>query len=325
MGEVVVLGGYGHLGRLCVRELAQRTRARLLIAGRSVQRAEELALVFGDRARGTYCNASDVRTLRQTLEGANAVVACCGGDLGPAITVAVSLRVPFVGLSALALAARSRDVLGEAAWKAQVPVVLQAGALPGLPGVLAEVLVRRYRSIRELRIASSGPWHETETAENDTRRTRALVAETNLKRQSLLPVRWRFPEPVGWRLLRNAESSDLHGFADAHCVEHLLYMEPHRGPLARGLERIGARPISGPFALSAEARLDSLRSNPEASIDITCSDAPSAAAAVAASLVSAILAGEAPAGLLTPRETMNPARILRDLEKAGARVLSSTA
>ncbi len=310
-----MLGGYGHLGRRCVRELVQRTRAHLVVAGRNVQRADAVAAGFGDRLRSVYCDASDMRTLRRALEGADAVVACCGGELTSAISAALSTRVPFVGLSALPLDERSRNVLGETAWKAQVPVVLQAGAVPGLPGVLAESLVRRFRSIRELRIASTGPWQQTETAFSDARRARARNARA-------LPVRFRFPAPLGRQWLGVSESLDLAGFAGAHCVERLIYLEPYPWLPTRLLEPIAAAKSRRPFVISAEARVGAGHHEPEARIDVSCSDAPAAACAVAGSLVEAILARELPSGLLTPREALAPARILRDLEKSGARIFS---
>ena len=308
-----MLGGYGHLGRCCVRELVQRTGAHVVVAGRSVQRADAVAVGFGDRVRGAYCDARDMRPLRRVLEGADAVVACCGGELTSAISAALSTRVPFVGLSALRLDERSLDVLGETAWKAQVPVVLQAGAVPGLPGVLAESLVRRFRFIRELRIASTGPWQQTETARGDADEARARTTRG-------LPVRFRFPAPLGSQWLGGSESLDLAGFAGAHCVERLLYLEPYPWLPGRLLEPIAKARSRGPFIVSAEARMDASQHEPEARIDVSCSDAPAAACAVAGSLVEAILARELPAGLLTPREGLPPARILRDLEKSGARI-----
>ena len=310
-----MLGGYGHLGRRCVRELVQRTGAHLVVAGRNVQRADAVAVGFGERLRSAYCDASDMRTLRRTIEGAAAVVACCGGELTSAISAALSTRVPFVGLSALPLDERSRDILAETAWKAQVPVVLQAGAVPGLPGVLAESLVRRFSSIRELRIASTGPWQQTETTRSAARRGRATTARA-------LPVRFRFPPPLGRRWLGVSESLDLEGFAEAHCVERLVYLEPYPWLPARLLELITGTKTRGPFVVSAEARVGAGHHEPEARIDVSCSDAPAAACAVAGSLVEAILARELPSGLLTPREARPPARILRDLEKSGARISS---
>ena len=167
MRAVVILGGYGRLGRLCVHELAGRTQAPLVVAGRSLQRAESLALAFGERARGVYANAHDTRTLARALEGAGALVACCGGNQLVALQTALELRVPFVGLSPVWLEARSRARLAELAWRAQVPVVLSAGALPGLPGMLAEALVRQLPAIRHLRIASTGSHAELETSRRD--------------------------------------------------------------------------------------------------------------------------------------------------------------
>lgn len=311
MRELVVLGGYGYLGRRCLRELASRSAAPLVVAGRSVQRAEELSLGLGERARATYCDALDPRTLRRVLESAMGVVVCCGRDVVPAITAAISLRVPLVATSNLALDARSRRVLGEAAWKAQVPIVVQAGALPGLPGALAEVLVRRLPSILELRIASTGPWRGTETARLDARASRV---------PGWRQIRWRFAEPVGPRWVRAADTPDLEGFAEGHCVERLSYLEPpEQGLLARAFERIAGPPPLDPFALCAEAWLGGGQ-GPAARIELTAADVVAAAAAVTGSLVEAILAREVPAGLLTPREAVSPGRILRDLEKSGARI-----
>ena len=75
------------------------------------------------------------------------LVACCGGDLRSALETCLEMRVPFVGLTPIPLDERQRELVGELAWKAKLPVVLNAGAIPGLPGVLAEALVRRFPSI----------------------------------------------------------------------------------------------------------------------------------------------------------------------------------
>ena len=133
MRPIVVLGGYGRLGRACVLELAAQTHAPLRIAGRNAQRAESLALSLGERAAPCYADAADPRILARALEGASAVIACCGGDLRTALQCALELRVPFVGLSPLPLDTRGKAHVGELAWRAQVPVVLHAGAVPGFP------------------------------------------------------------------------------------------------------------------------------------------------------------------------------------------------
>ncbi len=322
MRGVVVLGGYGRLGRLCVHELAGRTRAPLCVAGRSLQRAESLALSFGERARGMYVNAHDPRTLARALEGAGAVVSCCGGDQLVALQTALELRVPFVGLSPASLEPRSRARLAELAWRAQVPVVLWAGALPGLPGVLAEALVRKLPAIRRLRIASTGGYFETETARSEKRLpTPPGDVSRRAALRRLVPELWRFAEPVGACPVMPSWSPDLDGFAESHCVETLDYLEPPRGAIGRSLRLLVAGQPKPGFALAASACCDPDPAAPaSAEIALFAHNVLIPAAALASAITGAILEGTVPAGLSTPREALHPALLLGELEKRGVRI-----
>lgn len=318
MRPIVVLGGYGRIGRHCVSELVARTRAPLRIAGRNAQRAESLALSVGERASATYADAQDARVLARTLEGAAAVVACCGGDLLAPLHCALELRVPFVGVSPVPLEARNRSHLAELAWNAQTAVVLHAGALPGIPGLLAESLVRRVSSIRSLRIASTGPYVATETALRDQRALRMTHAGNGRARR--LPELWRFSEPVGRRAVASAACADLVGFAEMHCVEELVYLEPSEGALARVVARVVARSPGTGFAVSARAFTAASAHEPAAEIEVSTPDILALAAALVGSLTAALLEGRVPAGLSSAREALSPAVLLGELEKRGARI-----
>jgi hypothetical protein len=327
MRPVVVLGGYGRLGRLCVHELAGRTQAPLCVAGRSLQRAESLALSFGDRARGVYANAHDPRTLARALEGAGALVACCGGDQLVALQTALELRVPFVGLSPVWPEPRSRAHLAELAWRAQVPVVLAAGALPGLPGILAEALVRQLPEIRLLRIVSTGSYAETETARRDLHRFPTPPAEVSRRDalRRMLPELWRFAEPIGMRPVVPSFSPDLEDFAESHCVETLSYLEPPRGVIGRSIRRLVARAPDAGFGIVATAACDpDPTAPPTAGIELFAQNILIPAAALACALTVAILEGRVPAGLSTPRETLHPALALDELEKRGVRISATS-
>ncbi len=317
---IVVLGGYGRVGRYCVSELVARTRAPLRIAGRNAQRAESLALSVGERASATYTDAQDARVLARTLEGAAAVVACCGGDLLAPLSCALELRVPFVGLSPVPLEPRNRSHLAELAWKAQVPAVLHAGALPGIPGLLAESLVRRVASIRSLRIASTGSFVATETAQRDQRSLRMMLAGAEPRRARRLPELWRFSDPVGRRAVASAPCADLAGFAEMHCVEELAYLEPREGTLARAVARVIARSPQTGFAVAARAYSAASRSEPVAEIEVSTPDILALAAALVGTLCAALLEGRVPAGLSNAREALSPGVVLGELEKRGARI-----
>jgi hypothetical protein len=318
MGAVVVLGGYGQLGRRCVHAIVEFARAPVLIAGRNIQRAEALAMRFEGRAAHAYADAANPRTLARAIEGAAALVVCCGGDARGAIDLAIEMRVPVITPSVGPVRRAARARLAETAWNAQVPVVTCAGALPGLPGVLAELLVRRFAAIEELCIASTGPWLRSETAERDLR---ALEPQrTRLERLA----RWRPRRCAlggGRAALHRSSSPDLDGFADVHCVQRLCYLEPLPRGLGARIDRLLSERRRVAFALAAEARVGADVHPAGCRIELQASDALLPAAAVVASLVGGALVRELPAGLLTPREARSPALILADLDKQGVRVL----
>jgi hypothetical protein len=256
------------------------------------------------------------------IPGAAAIVDCCGANPLNVIDVAVHARVPFIGLTSPQMDENARSQLQTRAWDAQVPVVLGAGAVPGLPGVLAEYLVRCFSSLFEIRIASTGPWLGTRTSQLSQKEQRS-APEWGGRRWRLL--RWHFPEPIGWRWVRPGWSADLTGFVERHCVERLTYLEPDVGSVARGLGQILQQEPTHSFSLVAEAAPERAKRDLRRRIALQASDTLSAAAAATGILVRRILRGKMPGGFFTPRETLNPAVFLEQLEKRGLRLRSSLA
>ncbi len=319
VAEVIVLGGYGTVGSACVRELIETTRAGVLVAGRSVQRAEEAALAAGKPVRGIYANATDPRTMRALLPGAAAVVCCTGSGTPDALALALEHRIPFVDLEPIALKPEIARELGERAWSAQIPVVLGAGAVPGLPGVLAEYLVRRLTECDWIHVASTGPWRGSTAADRDIEQLWKIRRPGS--RLDGPPTRWRFADPIGSWSVRPAPAIDLEGFSATHCVEELAYLEVEPGPLTRIAQRIFGR-HSEPrgFAVSAEGYGTAEGTPSLRRVEIRAGDVIEAAAIAVGAVVRGILEGQVPAGLLTQREALNPSLLLNDLQKRGLEV-----
>lgn len=324
MGDVVVLGGYGNVGPACVRELIETTQARVVVAGRSVQRAEQAAMALGENVRGVYVDSADERTMRSLAPGALALVCCTGGDLLRPLDFALECRVPFISVTPFAMDTRAAAERARQAWAAQVPVVLGAGAVPGIPGVLAEYLVRRLPEIDRLHVATTGAWRGTQTARQDLAREREGKSQARSSPAGGAPTAprsWRFPEQIGTWPVRSTVASDLDGFADSHCVGTIQYLEVHAGPLARTAARLlGRAQEPQQFAASAEAWAPNDR---RARVEVEAPDVLAAAAVAVGAIVRAVLDGRVPAGLLTQREALNPSVLLDELEKRGFQVRRS--
>lgn len=322
MPDLIVLGGYGRVGSLCVLDLLETTRARIVVAGRNAQLSDEAALAYGERASSAYINATDSRTLQEELEGAAAILCCSAGPPLAALERALELRVPFVSITSFFLDAHTRAQLSERAWEAGVPLVLDAGAVPGLPGVVAETLMRRFDTLHELRIACTGPFRETESARRDLEALRVKWKPAPLRPRvgPGAPSRWPFPEPIGRRIVWPSASLDLEGFAASHCVEQLTYLEPDAGRVARGVDRLLQRGRPADFALVGEAFPSPTAREPAGRLSLHGRDTPGTAAAAAGALVRGVLAGKVPPGLLRPREALNPGLFLDALARRGIRV-----
>ncbi|MCE7079270.1 saccharopine dehydrogenase NADP-binding domain-containing protein [Streptomyces sp. ST2-7A] len=146
-----VLGGYGAVGAAVVRRLLAAGAGPILVAGRDPARARE-------PARRTGANDAEVEVLRTDLDdpdslGAFAdrcrlVVNCAGPSYRVLDTVArAALRAGADYVDAAGddpAAARLRDVGEEHAGREDGRIlVLSAGALPGLSGLIPRVLVAR--------------------------------------------------------------------------------------------------------------------------------------------------------------------------------------
>ncbi len=325
MREVILLGGYGSAGRACFREFLERTECKIILAGRNVQTADQLALAYPDRARGTYGNAQDPRTLQNLIPGAGVVIACNGGSPAAAVETAIQTRVPLISISPVPLDDHSTRIVAEKAWDAQIPVILHAGAVPGIPGILAEYLMREFSELHSIHIAAIGAWAGSETSAEEFNLLRnnppLQIKEHNTQRRlRWRPLRARFPEPIGTRWVRAAQSYDLRDFLDGHCVQSVIYSEPDRGVVARGVQQILGRDLEDEFVMIAEGYLNDSTRKPALRIELRAPDVLYLAAAAIGTLVTALTTGTIVAGLQYPRDAINPSIFLSGLEKRGIQI-----
>jgi saccharopine dehydrogenase (NAD+, L-lysine-forming) len=77
--SILILGGYGNTGKALARLLLQETEAQLVLAGRNIGKAQQLAdelnkTVGVNRVRGIFADASDSASLRLAFTGMSIVV-----------------------------------------------------------------------------------------------------------------------------------------------------------------------------------------------------------------------------------------------------------
>ena len=159
--QIVILGGYGNTGRACARLLLEHTSARVVLAGRDLDRAEALAgelnaRYAGGRASSARADAADAGTLRAAFRGAAVVVAASStSEHAAGVARAVlEARADYIDpqystpkLDALRRLAPEIEAAG-------LCFVTDGGFHPGLPAALIRLAASRVDRLQRARVAS---------------------------------------------------------------------------------------------------------------------------------------------------------------------------
>lgn len=238
MGSVVVLGGYGNFGRRIVAALASDANAaghRVLIAGRSRERAERFAREVGGNAEpfAVDCHAP---SFAEALARADAKIVI--HTAGPFQTqdyavphACIEARAHYVDLADARAFVCGIRALDDAAKRSETLVVSGASSLPALSSAVVDRLARDLSSIHSIEhVITSGAippglatmsgvlsyagkpferWHDG--------RWRRVHGWQDLK--------WmRFPDPLGLRCVANCDVPDLDLFPHRYpSVESVVF------------------------------------------------------------------------------------------------------
>ena len=90
--KIFILGGYGYTGRLCARHLLEHSKAKIIIAGRTLEKAQNLADQLnadfkGKRVAATRVDAAEGDSLRSALRGADLLLVAAPLTTAPPETV----------------------------------------------------------------------------------------------------------------------------------------------------------------------------------------------------------------------------------------------
>ena len=235
--KIVVVGGYGVLGRQICSMLVKDPAIDCVVAGRDARRGQDFASAIG--AGFQPLDSQQSLALPMALQGAYAVVDASGPFQGRSYAVpeaCIALGVHYVdvadgreyvaGLSLLDAAARAQGSL----------LVTGAGAIPAAAGALIDSLKDRFDRIDEIHTAVS-------IGNRDVRgpaSLRALLSYAGRPLSILERGGWRdvygwsrpqtvrFPAPIGKRRVYLADGPDLDIFPKrygAHTVTQRVGMQ----------------------------------------------------------------------------------------------------
>jgi saccharopine dehydrogenase (NAD+, L-lysine-forming) len=141
--DILIVGGYGVVGRRIVSELAPDYPNRIVIAGRHLARAENAAAAIGHGARGRSVDVAEPSSIASALEGVAVVISCIDQRGRPLLWAAVELGLRYTDitphLTELGRGA-AYEKIDDAARKSGAKLVLGTGIVPGISNVIVRAL-----------------------------------------------------------------------------------------------------------------------------------------------------------------------------------------
>ncbi len=137
-GKILIVGGYGAVGRAIAASLSERLPGRVIVAGRNYQKAEALAAELAQKVLPLALDASSVSTNDERLDDVALVIMCL--DLHNTQFVAQCIRrgIHYIDVSATYEILSNIEKFNTEAVNAGSTVVLSVGLVPGLSNLLAK-------------------------------------------------------------------------------------------------------------------------------------------------------------------------------------------
>jgi hypothetical protein len=159
--KLLILGGYGNTGRLIARLLLQETDVQLLLAGRSIEKAEKLARLLngrfeGDRVKGVYADASDAENLKQVFRGVDMVIVASSTAIY-AKQVAIAALEVGVDYMDIQYSTEKTSLLKSMTFEIEKSgrcFITDGGFHPGLPAALVHYVAQHYDKLEKANVGS---------------------------------------------------------------------------------------------------------------------------------------------------------------------------
>jgi saccharopine dehydrogenase (NAD+, L-lysine-forming) len=158
--HVVVIGGYGGVGRKVVRELVKSDLfSELVVAGRHPENAREVAAELAEskvKVSVERVDADEEQSLLQVMDGADLVVNLAGpyDKIGvKTVKAAIKAKIDYVDVNDNVAATQEVLALDKAAIAAAVTVLIGCGVSPGLTNIFARYGADRLDEVDEIHSA----------------------------------------------------------------------------------------------------------------------------------------------------------------------------
>lgn len=158
---LLILGGYGNTGRLLAQLLLQETDVRLVLAGRTVEKADSAAAEFnsqfdGERVSAGYADAADVASLEQAFDGVDMVIVASSTAkyAREVATAALAAGIDYLDIQYSTEKTAALKSMSAEIERASRCFITEGGFHPGLPAALVRYVAPHFDRLDRATVSS---------------------------------------------------------------------------------------------------------------------------------------------------------------------------
>ena len=148
--DILITGGYGTVGRRVAADLAPDYPDRLVVAGRSAEKAQQLAAELGHGMRGRRIDVGDPASVEAALGGVGVVLSCIDQPEPHLLGAAIARGLAYTDIAPHLITRRPTEAMKAEAVRTGARIVLGAGLAPGISSLLARLGADRVGAVESV-------------------------------------------------------------------------------------------------------------------------------------------------------------------------------
>jgi short subunit dehydrogenase-like uncharacterized protein len=150
---ILVVGGYGVVGRRIAAHLAADFPGRVLIAGRDEQRAAAVSVEIGEGTRPRRVDVNDPPTIERALDGVGTIISCVAQREMHLLRASIDHGLAYTDVAPRLAFWEGAEKLSHDARRTGARILLGAGLSPGISNMMARQLVETIGQIERIETA----------------------------------------------------------------------------------------------------------------------------------------------------------------------------
>ena len=137
--DILIVGGYGTVGQRIASDLAPDYPGRVIVAGRSLEKAERLAAELGQNTHGRQIDVNDPVSVQAALDNVGVIVSCIDQRDPHLLNAAIVRGLAYTDIAPHLMTRRPTQEMKARALQTGARIILGAGLAPGISSMLARL------------------------------------------------------------------------------------------------------------------------------------------------------------------------------------------